>query len=78
MIEVRNPNIVQFLGVCFQESKQAPILVMEFLPRNLTSYVLPLKATNCFILHDVALGLFYLHGQTVNNDMSNNTHSRKA
>ena len=34
---VRHPNIVHFLGVHFQERVPAPILVMEFLPTNLTS-----------------------------------------
>ena len=32
--QTRHPNIVQFLGVCFEEGSQFPILVMEFLPTN--------------------------------------------
>ena len=37
--QVRHPNIVQFLGVYFEQAVQAPILVMEFLPTNLTSCI---------------------------------------
>ena len=35
--QVCHPNIVQFLGVHFQKGVHAPILVMEFLPMNLTT-----------------------------------------
>ena len=77
--QVRHPNIVQFLGVCFQQRVRAPILVMEFLPTNLTSCIeqygiLP-KEINYSILHDVALGLCYLHSQTpaiIHRDLSSN------
>ena len=66
--QVRHPNIVHFLGFYFQQDVQAPILVMEFLPTNLTSCIeqygiLP-KEISYSILHDVALGLCYLHSQT--------------
>ena len=66
--QVRHPNIVQFLGVYFQQGVRAPILVMEFLPSNLTSCIeqygiLP-KEISYSILHDVALGLCYLHSRT--------------
>ena len=37
--QVRHPNVVQFLGVHFQQGVPAPILVMEFLPTNLTSCI---------------------------------------
>ena len=37
--QVRHPNIVQFLGVYFQQGMQAPILVLEFLSANLTSCI---------------------------------------
>ena len=77
--QVRHPNIVQFLGVHFQEGVTAPILVMEFLPTNLTSCIeqygiLP-KEISYSILHDVALGLCYLHSQTppiIHRDLSSN------
>ena len=77
--QTRHPNIVQFLGVCFEEGSQFPILVMEFLPTNLTNClerygILP-DEINFSILHDVSLGLVYLHGQTpviVHRDLSAN------
>ena len=77
--QVRHPNIVQFLGVYFQQRVRAPILVMEFLPTNLTSCIeqygiLP-KKISYSILRDVALGLCYLHGQTppiIHRDLSSN------
>ena len=78
--QVRHPNIVQFLGVYFQQRLRAPILVMEFLPTNLTSCIeqygiLP-KEVSYSILHDVALGLWYLHSQTppiIHRDLSSNS-----
>ena len=77
--QTRHPNILQFLGVHFQQGVPAPILVMEFLPTNLTSCieqygVLP-KEISYSILHDVALGLCYLHSQTppiIHRDLSSN------
>ena len=77
--QVHHPNIVQFLGVYFQQGVRAPILVMEFLPTNLTSCIerygiLP-KEISYSILHDVALGLCYLHSQTppiIHRDLSSN------
>ena len=77
--QVRHPNIVQFLGVYFQQGVPAPILVMEFLPTNLTTCIeqygiLP-NEISYSILHDVALGLCYLHSQTppiIHRDLSSN------
>ena len=77
--QVRHPNIVQFLGVHFQQGVRAPILIMEFLHTNLTScidqYVILPKEIGYSILHDVALGLCYLHSQTppiIHRDLSSN------
>ena len=89
--KIRHPNIVQFLGVFFENRERIPILVMEFLPTNLTTCimqcgvvfegnkqqlieVLP-KEISYSILHDVALGLCYLHSQTppiIHRDLSSN------
>ena len=77
--QVRHPNIVQFLGVYFQQGVRAPILVIEFLPTNLTSCIerygiLP-REISYSILYDVALGLCYLHSQTppiIHRDLSSN------
>ena len=77
--QVRHPNIVQFLGVYFQQGMHVPILVMEFLPNNLTScieqYGIFPKEIGYSILHDVALGLCYLHNQIptiIHRDLSSN------
>ena len=58
---------------------RVPILVMEFLPTNLTScigqYGILQKEISYSILHDVALGLCYLHSQTpaiIHRDLSSN------
>ena len=77
--EVRHPNIVQFLGVFFQEGDTIPILVMERLTTNLTSCIekngiLPADMSYS-VLHDIALGLVYLHSQTppiIHRDLSSN------
>jgi serine/threonine protein kinase len=76
--QVRHPNIVQFLGVFFQQGDHIPILVTEFLPLNLDQcldrYNLP-KERRYSILHDVALGLNYLHSQCspiIHRDLSSN------
>ena len=77
--QIHHPNIVQFLGVYFQQGVRAPILVMEFLPTNLCSsieqYGIFPKEISYSILHDVALGLCYLHSQTpaiIHRDLSSN------
>ena len=64
---LRHPNIVQFLGVYFEEEERVPMLILEFLPLNLTSCIkkyarLP-EEISYSILYDVALGLHFLHSQ---------------
>ena len=76
---INHPNIVQFLGVYFQPEINMPILVMEFLPTNLTSCIerhgiFP-NEVKCSILHDIAQGLLYLHCQAqpiIHRDLSSN------
>ena len=77
--QVRHPNIVQFLGVHFQQGVRVPILVMEFLPYNLTTsierYGVFPNEFSYSVLYDVALGLSYLHHQTppiIHRDLSSN------
>ena len=77
--QVRHPNIVQFLGLHVQNEEQLPILVMELIPTTLASCIESYKILpneiSYSILHDVALGLCYLHGQNppiIHRDLSSN------
>ena len=77
--QIRHPNIVQFLGVHFEQGARIPILAMEFLPINLTSYIdkhgTVLEEISYSILRDVALGLCYLHSYIppiIHRDLSSN------
>ena len=76
---LQHPNIVQFFGVFFKVNERVPILVMEFVPMNLTSIIesrgiLP-DQTSYSILRDVSMGLCYLHGHNppvIHRDLSSN------
>ena len=76
--QVRHPNIVQFLGVHFPKGEKTPILVMELLPMNLTFCIDQHNISqeiSYSILHDVALGLCYLHNHMpviIHRDLSSN------
>ena len=77
--QVRHPNIVQFLGFCYESGVELPILVMEFLPTTLAAcieeYGVMPTGINYSILHDVAVGLYYLHSQAppiIHRDLSSN------
>ena len=63
--QLQHPNIAMFLGLFFQES---PILVIEYVPYNLAScieqYGLLPNEVSYSILHDIAVGLSYLHNRT--------------
>ena len=63
---LRHPNITQFLGLCFLEDSQLPVLVMERLEMSVDDLLecapnipLPVKLS---ILTDTCSGLVYLHG----------------
>ena len=79
LAQMRHPNIVQFIGVYFEEGSRVPILVMEFLPTTLarcidTYGVMPVEISYS-ILYNVALGLYHLHSHTppiVHRDLSAN------
>ena len=70
---LRHPNIVQFLGICFfhthpTSTANLPVLVMEMLQGSLDDLLentpdIPL-AKKCSILQDVARGLVYLHNRS--------------
>ena len=78
---IRHPNIVQFLGVYYSsDQSDLPIMVMELMDTSLNSYLernrqnVKLK-TKVSILHDVSLGLSYLHGRNpsvIHRDLSSN------
>ena len=64
---LHHPNVVQCMGVFYLKQSSFPIMVMEMMKTSLTSYVQnnQLKidlTTKISILHDVSLGLSYLHG----------------
>ena len=65
--KMKHPNIVQFLGVYFEDENPLPILVMEFVPFTLTRHIVKNHSAlypvmNYSILADVAKALCYLHG----------------
>ena len=70
---LRHPNIVQFLGICFlhthpTSTANLPVLVMEMLQGSLDDLLentpdIPLTK-KCSILQDVARGLVYLHNRS--------------
>ncbi len=70
MSEVRHPNIVRFLGICYRRPGESiPVIVMELLKTCLheflesetrTNEVIPLSIKLCILL-DVSKGLVHLH-----------------
>ncbi len=67
MAGLRHPNITQFLGLCFLEGSDLPLLVMEKLKMSVDDLLecapnipLPVKVS---ILTDTCSGLVYLHGR---------------
>ena len=69
MSDLRHPNIVQFMGLCFFPESIYPVLVMEQLDTSLDDLLEKRKsnftlAPKLHILHNVAAGLLYLHEQS--------------
>ena len=69
---IRHPNIVQFLGVFYAKPSDPrsdlPIMVMELMDTSLASFIENNQSKIIIdkkrsILHDVSLGLAYLHGR---------------
>ncbi len=65
---IRHPNIIQFIGLCFLEDSELPLLVMEKLEMSVedlldcsTHLPLPIKVS---ILKDICSGLMHLHSMT--------------
>jgi len=78
---IRHPNIVQFMGVWYStERSDLPIMVMELMEQSLSSFIEKNATkisieTKISILHDVSLGLSYLHARdppVVHRDLSSN------
>ena len=76
---LRHPNIVRFFGIFYPPAARIPSLVMERLHCSLSNLleqnpVLPIES-KLSIIHDVALGLRYLHTRTpviIHRDLSSN------
>ncbi len=67
MASLQHPNITQFLGLCFIEGSELPLLVMERLEMSVDDLLeccpnvpLPVKIS---ILKDTGSGLVYLHSR---------------
>ena len=77
--QLRHPNIVRFLGIYNPSGAKVPSLVMERLHCNLTGSlqenpIVPI-GIKLSIIHDVALGLRYLHTRNppiIHRDLSSN------
>ena len=69
LIQLRHPNIVQFLGIYFRpaNSSKVPVMVVEKMENDLSGFLQShariSDAVKLSILLDVSLGLWYLHGQ---------------
>ena len=65
LADIRHPNIVQFMGICFWGGSQYPALVMEKLDTSLDALLEKKEQLHLFvkfrILFDVSKGLVYLH-----------------
>ena len=78
---IRHPNIVKFKGVYYTDQSDLPIMVMELMMASINTFIQDnqfgqiLMKTKVSILHDVSLGLVYLHGSSpviVHRDLSSN------
>ena len=80
---INHPNIVKFIGIYYTEqpdNHDLPIMVMELMDRNLTSYIEKNQSkinmqTKLSILLDVSHGLSYLHNHfppVIHRDLSSN------
>ena len=68
LAQVRHPNLVQFIGVVFDEAahelRETPMIITELLEMNLrTAYEMKLEFNKISIFQDVARALNYLHSR---------------
>ena len=65
LAQIHHPNIVQFLGVFYSGGSQIPLLIMEYLEMNVFKCIEDYgpwpEEVSYSVLHDVAMGLRYLH-----------------
>ena len=84
VLYLSHPNIIEMIGIHFDQTSRLPTLVMELMDTSLCKYLennskssIPLS-TKYSILHDVASGLLYLHslppplGPIVHRDLTAN------
>ena len=77
---INHQNIVKFIGVYYTGRSDLPIMVMELMDTNVTSFVTTNQSkitleTKLSILHDVSFGLSYLHNRSppvIHRDLSSN------
>lgn len=75
---IGHPNLVQYLGCSIDADTQLPIVIMELCHENLTSFLdksygALFYHTQVSLLHDIALGLVFLHAHgVVHGNLSSN------
>lgn len=75
---IGHPNLVQYLGSSIDADTQLPIVIMELCQDNLTSFLDKSYGslfyhTQVSLLHDIALGLVFLHAHgVVHGNLSSN------
>ena len=64
LADLRHPNIIQFMGICFLDGNPYPVLIMEKMDTNLAAILRNedlLISVKYSILFDVSKALLYLH-----------------
>ena len=70
-VQMYHPNTVGYFGMCYiRSSLQVPVLLQEFVPDNLTSFLERTKKTLTFarklkLSLEMASGLKYLHSRLI-------------
>ena len=67
MKQIRHPNIVQFLCIVEDETTKLPVLLMELMDENLTSFLKKSPGPLLYhiqvnLCHDICMALTYLYG----------------